>query len=203
MMMVAKNTGFATSAARCTIVFSCKGASGSSSTLKKDIFDALIFTDSKQNKITYEKKFIDLKFPGILNDKSRKTDMLMDLVRQNLDNQKYVAKYGVTIFDKVLIEDNRGYRLEQDIDLFVRPGQNQGGNNPSKYARVKKDAYGNLSLRDGRETASLFKDNRGHWSYEDSLGNRFDFGRKTWNQLSRRYRSNEDIFLSIVDEYFY
>lgn len=172
-------------------------------TLKKDIFDALIFTDNKQNSITYEKKFIDIKFPGILGDKQRKTDMLMGLIRENIDNQKYIAKYSVTIFDKVLIEDNRGYRLEQDLDIFVRQEQNQGGNNPGKYTKVKKDAFGNLSIRDGRETASLRKDNRGNWSYEDSLGNRFDFARKTWNQLMRRYWSTEDVFLSIVDEYFY
>lgn len=172
-------------------------------TLKKDIFDALIFTDNKQNSITYEKKFIDIKFPGILSNKQRKTDMFMDLIREQFDNQKYVTKYSVTIFDKVLIEDNRGYRFEQDLDMFVRQGQNQGGNNANKYGRIKKDAYGNLSLRDGRETASLIRDNRSNWSYEDSLGNRFEFGRKTWNQLMRRYRSAEDVFLSIVDEYFY
>ena len=172
-------------------------------TLRQDIFDALVFTDSKQNKVTYEKKFIDLRFPGILNDKPRKTDMLMNLVREYGDDQKYVAKYSVTIFDKVLIEDNRGYRLEQDIDLYAGQGYPQDGPNSNRYAQVRKDAYGNLSIRDGRETASLAKSNRGLWSYEDSLGNRFEFGRKTWNQLSRRYRSMEDIFLSILDAYFY
>ena len=172
-------------------------------TLRRNVFDALVFTDSKQNKVTYEKKFIDLSLPGILEDKPRRTDMLMYLVGERAKDQKYEAKYSVTIFDKVLIADNRGYRLEQDLDIFVSQGYPQSGMNPNKYAQIHKDTYGNLSIREGRETAALAKGQRGVWSYEDSLGNRFSFARKTWNQLARRYQSTEEIFLYLLDTYFY
>jgi hypothetical protein len=43
----------------------------------------------------------------------------------------------------------------------------------------------------------------GKWVYEDSDGNRLEFGERMWNGMIRRFGDDERIFLFLIDQFLH
>lgn len=169
--------------------------------LERNIFDDLIFTDSKDNKLHFEKKYLEREFPGILSDKKRQSDLLTRLIRENKRQSSYSAKFSIDIFDNLRIEDNKGYKLERGTDIFGNEEivEEYGGRRTS----FKRTLNGGLEYIEGAEKASLSKDIFDRWIYKDSYGNEIQFGKNSWERIFRRYKSEESVFNGLLDDYFY
>jgi len=89
--------------------------------LKKDIFNNLIFSDNNDNELTYEKKYLDLKYKDVLRNKEAQADFFRYLIHKYRLESQYKAKFSVDIFDKIIIEDNRNNKVEFGKDIFGHP----------------------------------------------------------------------------------
>lgn len=169
--------------------------------LERNIFDDLVFTDSKNNKLHFEKKYLEREFPGVLADKKKQSEMLTRLIRENRRQSSYSAKFSIDIFDNLIIEDNQGYKLKRGTDIFGNENvvEEYGGTKTS----FKRTLNGGLEYIDGTEKASLSKDIFDRWIYKDSFGNEIQFGKSSWERILRRYHSEESVFNGLLDDYFY
>jgi hypothetical protein len=168
-------------------------------TLEKDIFNSLVFTDNRDNKITFEKKYIDLEYPGVSSDKEKRISFLSRLVNRYRRESEYTATYKVNIFDKVVIEDNRNKKIEYGDDIFGNPSYEE--TNISKKTSLKRDIFGHLIYQSGNEDAKLAKNIFDQWVYTDSEENELKFSASTWKKLLKRHRTEERIFLFLINSY--
>lgn len=169
--------------------------------LKRNIFNDLIFTDNRKNSITLEKKYLDREYPGIHSDKELKADFFFDLISQHRRSNDYVAKYSIDIFNKLIITDNKGYKLEKGTDIFGHDHFEEEIDGVK--TSMKKTLNGTLEFSVGSDKASLTKDIFNKWIYKDSFGNEIQFADKTWQLLMRRYQTDERAFMSLIDQFFY
>lgn len=167
--------------------------------LKKDIFDNLVFTDSRRNNIVFEKKYLDLEYPKVVGNPGARSDFFNNLVRRHRHDERYEAKYKVDIFGTVIIEDNRGNKTEIGTDIFGNAKYEERRNGHSMS--VSRDLNGVLQYRSGGDSASLGKDIFGKWTYKDSSGNKFEFSDKAWYRLIRRFGGDEQVLIFLMDEY--
>ncbi|GGG09913.1 hypothetical protein GCM10011323_13110 [Pontibacter amylolyticus] len=169
--------------------------------LKKDIFNNLIFSDNTNNELVFKKKYLDLNYKYLIKDEEAKIDFFRYIINRYSLERGYKAKFDVDIFDKVIIEDNKNNRVEVGRDIF--------GNLTYEEKRddfkisIKRDLSGNLEFRSDKEQAYLKKDILNKWSYSDSSGNRFNFSNKTWDKLMHVYGSDESIFFFLIDNFLY
>ncbi|MCL7987266.1 hypothetical protein M8998_04845 [Sphingobacterium sp. lm-10] len=170
-------------------------------TLKKNIFDDLVFSDNRRNEITYEKKYLLEQYPGILTNSNKQQHVFIDLIRENRRSENYTAKYRIDIFDKLIIEDNRGYKLEQGTDIFGSIQRNEQVNGVN--TKLHKTLNGTWEFIEGKDKASLTNDIFNRRIYSDSFGNEIEFQAKSWQRLVNRYATEEDAFMSLVDQFFY
>ncbi|MFT3904270.1 MAG: hypothetical protein QM727_13935 [Niabella sp.] len=166
-------------------------------TLKRDIFDNLIFSDNQKNQVTFEKKYLDLKLPRV-KDKESRMDFFRSLIKQYRREKNYTAKFSVDIFDKVIIQDNRNNRIEAGKDIFGNPSYEETSNGV-KYS-LKKDIFGNYQYTFNNTKATLEKNIFDEWTYSDTRDNKIVFGKKTWASLVARYRSEEKLFLFLIND---
>lgn len=169
--------------------------------LEKNIFDDLIFTDSRKNRLEFEKKYLDKMELGIRGDKDAQVRMLKKLVRENKRNSDYRATFKVDIFDKIIIEDNKGYKLEEGKDIFGHINIEEQVN--GSKSEFKRNLHGDLEYTRERNSASLKKDIFDKWIYKDSYGNEIQFGKETWNRVLKQYGSDEAFFWKLIDQWFY
>ncbi|MFD2555773.1 hypothetical protein [Sphingobacterium tabacisoli] len=169
--------------------------------LEKNIFDDLVFTDSRKNKLHYEKKYLDKMEPGLRGDKEAQARMLRRLVRENKRSSEYKATFKIDIFDKTIIEDNKGYKLEESKDIFGNTNiQEQSSGRKSVF---KRNFKGGLEYTEGEKTASLGKDIFDRWLYKDSFGNEIQFSKETWKRVLEQYGTDEKFFWDLLDRWFY
>lgn len=169
--------------------------------LKKDIFDALIFTDSRNNKLEYEKKYLNNVEPGLLGNKEEQIRMLRRLVRENKNNSGYNATFKIDIFDKTIIQDNKGYKYENSKDIFGNTNvQEQVNGSKSQFTRNMR---GGLEYtRDGKK-ATLEKDIFDEWIYKDSFGNEIQYNATIWKRVMQQFKNDEAFFWELIDLFFY
>ncbi|PVH25204.1 hypothetical protein [Sphingobacterium corticibacter] len=173
---------------------------GYRATLKKNIFDDLVFKDNQRNEITYEKKYLVNQYPGILSNNNQKRTIFLDLIRENRRSEDYKAKYKIDILDRLIIEDNQGYKLEEKKDIFGSIERNETINGQNiRVRRTFGDAY---EYTKGLDRATLKKGIANKRIYEDSFGNKLEFAAETWKRLVDRYDSEEDAFIFLIDQYF-
>lgn len=170
-------------------------------TLEKNIFDDLIYKDSRRNQITFEKKYLDKEYRGIIGNKEQQRKLFLNLVRENRRDENYKASYKIDIFDKLIIEDNRGYKLEEGKDIFGHNNIEEQRNGVK--SSLKRNIHGYLEFQEGRDNASLKKDIFDKWTYEDSFGNKVQLAPKTWDRMIRRFRTDEAILQFFVDQFFF
>src|SRR5690606_21533924 len=169
--------------------------------LEKNIFDDLIFTDSRNNKLQYEKKYLDKAEPGLRGNKDAQMRLLRRLVRENSRHADYRATFKVDIFDKTIIEDNKGYKLEERKDIFGNINVEERVN--GSRAQLKRNLRGGLEYTREKDNASLEKNIHDQRIYKDSFGNEIQFGKETWKRILDQYGTDEEFFWELLDRYFY
>jgi hypothetical protein len=167
--------------------------------LKKDIFDNLLFSDNKNNKVSYNKKYLDLKHPQLAKNKESKIKFFRNLINRYHRETNNDVKYSVDIFDKIIIETN-GDKTEAGKDIFGN--YTYEGKINGKNTSVRKDLSGRWNYSYGNEKASLEKDIFNKWNYNDSSGNKIEFSEKTWSNLLSKYGREEDVFRVLIDTFF-
>ncbi|WP_186754319.1 hypothetical protein [Echinicola salinicaeni] len=169
--------------------------------LDRDIFESLVYTDDNENKVTFEKEYLDEIYGNELNTEQGESVFFIGLVRQYRRDNGYIAKYTIDVFDRVVIEDNRQNKLVEGKDVFGNYTREEIRNGRRVY--VKKELDGGLVLEMDQEKASLKKNIFDKWVYQDSRGNKLEFSRGTWKALNDRYGNNEDIFNFLTNELLY
>ncbi|MBE8719832.1 hypothetical protein [Sphingobacterium pedocola] len=179
-----------------------KSADGSyKASLEKNIFDDLIFTDSRNNKLQYEKKYLDKAEPGLRGNKDAQVGLLRRLVKENSRQSDYSATFKVDIFDKTIIEDNKGYKLEEGKDIFGHTNMEERVN--GSKIQFKRNLGGGLEYTRDNNKASFDKDIFDKWIYKDSFGNEIQFGKETWKRILEQHGTDEAFFWELLDRYFY
>lgn len=174
---------------------------GYRASLEKNIFDDLLFKDSRNNKLQYEKKYLDKAEPGLRGNKDAQVRLLRRLVRENSRRTDYSATFKVDIFDKTIIEDNKGYKLEKGKDIFGNINVEERVN--GSQAQLKRNLRGGLEYTRDKHKASFGKDIFDKWIYKDSFGNEIQFGKATWQRILDQYGTDEEFFWELLDRYFY
>ena len=146
--------------------------------LKQNIFNDLTFSDTKNNEITYSKKYLELKFRAVLQSEDAKMSFFTVLIRKYRLEANYKASYSVDVFNKVTIKDNRNTQIQYGTDIF-----------------------GNLEFRTGNIRATLKKDVFNNMVYEDGTGNKIQYSPKSWNHLLVLYGTNQQVFDYLLDEF--
>ncbi|TJZ60631.1 hypothetical protein FAZ15_11605 [Sphingobacterium olei] len=174
---------------------------GYKASLEKNIFDDLIFTDSRSNKLQYEKKYLDKIEPGLRGNKDAQARLLRRLVRENNRHSDYSATFKVDIFDKTIIEDNKGYKLEEGKDIFGHINVEEQVN--GSKTQLKRNLQGGLEYIRDKNKASFGQDIFDKWIYKDSFGNEIQFSKETWKRIMEQYGTDEEFFWELLDRYFY
>jgi hypothetical protein len=173
-----------------------------SALLEKDIFNNLTFTDSRRNKIVFEEEYLAGEYPAILENESARRDFFRRIVNRHRRDEGYEARFSVDIFGTVITEDNRGNRTDQKTDIFGHESYEE--THDGVKMSISRDLHGTLQYRYGDGSASLGTAfNMGKWVYEDSDGNRMEFGKRTWDGMIRRFGDDERIFRFLIDEFLH
>jgi len=169
--------------------------------LKKNIFSDLIFTDNNNNEIKFEKKYLDVFYPKILENSESKFDFFRHLLSKYRAESQYKATYSINIFDDVVITDNRNNALKIGTDIFGNSTYEEKSNNGQQS--IRKNVLGVLEYKSDNVQATLKKDVFNKWIYSDSSGNKFEFSHATWELLQHRLESDENILMYLVHEFVY
>lgn len=151
-------------------------SNGSKASLKKNIFDDVIYNDSRNNESKYTKEqWAELleKFNG------DKKDCFAWLIRLNKGYENQKTEHSKNIFGDEIRKDNRG--------------------NSETY---KRDILGNLVYENNKNQKATFtKEISDRWKYEDSKNNRKSYSYSEWEKLIEKYHSEEAIFKLLVNQY--
>jgi lipid II isoglutaminyl synthase (glutamine-hydrolysing) len=164
---------------------------------KKDIFDALIFTDNKGNQISYDQQYINSQIDPHLYEENNKRKFFKRLIHQYIQEQNYIATYKVDIFGTVQFHDNKNNSQEIGKDIFGNPTYKETYN--GKNYSINTDINGTIIYTFNNDKATLKKDIFEKWNYEDSRGNNASFNPNSFNQLRKRFGKDQDVLLSLVD----
>ncbi|MFD2599194.1 hypothetical protein ACFSQ3_09540 [Sphingobacterium corticis] len=169
--------------------------------LKKNIFDDLEFTDNRNNQIKLEKKYLASEYPDIHNNERIRQRLFRNLVRENSRSEGYKAAYKIDLMDRLVIEDNQGYQLKEHVDIFGNRQTSEKFNGVN--TKIGKNIHGNWEFSASGNRASLEKNIFDQYIYKDSFGNKIQFEKETWKRMIRRFESEESIFRSLIDQFFY
>ena len=167
-------------------------------TLEKNVFNDLVFSDNMHNKITFEEKYLHWEYGDLLKNEREEHMFLMDLVRQYRRESHYKATYEIDIFNNLVIEYNRSYKLEVGEDIFGNITHEESINGHRIAITREKD--GGLIYESNSQKASLQKDIFDRWIYEDSRENKLVFTNTSWANMERKYGNHERIFQHFMDE---
>lgn len=167
--------------------------------LKKNIFDNLVFSDNRDNEITFEKEYLRKNYPDLAKNEDAKRYFFRQLVDEYKHERNYKASYKIDIFGKEIFEDNRNTKVETGIDFFGNPTYEEKINNQTRS--MHRDLSGNLEYNSDHEKAWLKKNIFNRWVYTDSNGNEFEFSEKTWRRLMDKYETEENVLFYLVDEF--
>lgn len=165
---------------------------GYSASLKKDVFDAYVFTDNHQNKLTYGKKYLRLEYEGGIQGDEEERMFFWELIRQYGREHDYQATFQVDVFDRVVIEDNRDYKLTEGKDIFGNQVREETIN--GDRVKISEGMDGSLSYSANDLEASLKKNIFDQWVYSDSKGNQLEFSPESWHSLNARFGDNKQLF---------
>lgn len=168
-------------------------------TFKKDIFDHLIFTDSNQNTVTFEKKYLDEKIPEI----EGKTPMKVDFFRRLIDEYQFQKRqkltFSIDIFDRIVIEDQQGTVVEIDKDYLGGWLYSPHIKDISRF--ITHRSSGEWEFKIEKAHANLEEGSFGKWVYKDSSGNHLEFSRKTWLSLTQKHGHTQNVFSFLIYEF--
>ena len=174
---------------------------GMEASLKKDLFDKLTYSDNKANELSYDKKYLNRNHPEALRSSQGKTKFFQKLIRENRRNRDFKAQYGIDIFDQFTYEDNRGKKIKEGKNIFGHTEYESTVNGST--TTFKRELNGSLRFKADGQEATLAKNIHGKWVYKDNIGNNFEFGAHTWQQLIADFGNDEEILMSLVDQYLH
>lgn len=146
--------------------------------LEKNIFNDLTFSDSKKNKITFEKKYLDKYHAGVLSSKALKTTFMETMVRKYKRFDNYVATYAIDIFGDETFRENK-----------------------SLQAPIIRNSFGELEYASKDYKATFRKHLLRSWVFRDSDGNEVKLSERGLEKLYRKHGSEENVFLFLVNEF--
>ena len=168
-------------------------------TLRQDIFDDVIFTDKYDNKATFTKKYLNLKYPKVLNNDAIKKQFFKHLILDYRKKKNYKISYSIDVFNKEIIKDNRDNKVEIGEDIFGHNTYERVIN--GLKTSIKTSVSGVLEYQHGNQKATLNKNYHNQWIYSDISGNKLEFGSSTWDRFKKTYGSNEDIFAFLIHNF--
>ncbi|MDM1380433.1 hypothetical protein [Myroides marinus] len=172
---------------------------GYNAKLEKSFFGGLVFSDNRGNKVEYSKEYIEKEYPELIDNEEGQRMFLMDHISRYKYTSGYEAGYKIDFSGKVIIEDNRGNKIEYSTDFFgnkVFEDKNRG-----IKRTIGKDILGTYNYKSGRESASLKKNIFDRWEYQDSEKNKVEMSSNTWAKYLAEYRSEEAVFLYLINQY--
>lgn len=126
----------------------------------------------------------------------------VDLIDRFSTEKNYKVDFEVDIFNKVIVSDNRGFKRESNDAYYLMPDFNVAEDTSlNEDIRIRKINNTEYAYRNANEFARLFENKTGRWTYEDSLGNRFQVSPSTWNKLMNLYKSEDEILRHFINEY--
>ncbi|PXV61893.1 hypothetical protein CLV62_12448 [Dysgonomonas alginatilytica] len=144
--------------------------------LKKNIFDDVIYSDSKKNESKYSKEqWAELleKFDG------DREDCFIWLIRTHRGDENKKTEHQVNIFGDKITKDNSG--------------------NSETY---KRNIFGDLVYENSnRQQAKLRKNIFDEMEYSDSKGTTRKYKTNEWEKLLEKYHDEEAIFRILVRKY--
>jgi lipid II isoglutaminyl synthase (glutamine-hydrolysing) len=170
-------------------------------TFKKDIFDNMVFADSRKNEVNFKKKYLDLFYPGLAANKEAQIDFFRHFIHTLMNQSGYVATYEVDIFDRVQVTDNRSGSVEISRDIFGNYIYRE--NNNGLQFTVTRGIRGELNYKSGSENAVLEKNISGKWRYRDSSGNDMEFSEQTWERLMHAHGDDEAVLFFLLNAFLF
>lgn len=122
---------------------------GYKATIKNDIFESLIFSDNKGNKVTYNKEYLRYIAENDLDIDQQKPFLLEFLIHKFQNTKNFTEKYEVTIMDEL-----------------------KYSNNKSQYASLKTDIFDNLIYKDSQGNQLKISEDIIRQNYRTSIKNR-------------------------------
>lgn len=172
---------------------------GYSAKLEKSFFGGLVFSDNRGNKIEYSKEYLLQEYPNLLDHEEAQREFLLYQISRYKYDGGYEAGFKVDFSGRVIIEDNRGNKVEYSTDFFG----NKVFEDKSRGIKrtIGKDILDTYNYKSGRESASLKKNIFDRWEYVDSEKNRVEISSNTWAKYLAEFRSEEAVFLYLINQY--
>lgn len=172
---------------------------GYSAKLEKSFFGGLVFSDNRSNKVEYSKEYVEKEYPELLDQEDKRKMFLVDHVARFKNVLGYEAGYKIDFSGKTIIEDNRGNKVEYSTDFFGNKVYEDKSRGIKRT--IGKDILGTYNYKSGRESASFKKNIFGAWEYQDSEKNKVELSSNTWNKYLVEYRSEEAVFLYLINQF--
>lgn len=146
--------------------------------LKKDIFDNMIYSDSRGNEVKYSKEH----WSDILKDfRGDKEKCFVWLIHEYRGQENQKKEFSKNIFGDDVYKGNNGY-----TETF------------------KRDIFDNYIFENNRgQKAKLESNIFDRWIYSDSEGTKHEFSEREWSRLLKRYASENAIFRVLVADYLF
>ncbi|MGG5505945.1 MULTISPECIES: hypothetical protein [unclassified Myroides] len=167
--------------------------------LKKDIFDHLLFTDSNDNKIEFNKAYLEQNIGNMYQDYDVKSLFFQDLVLDYRHISGYEASYKVDILGTLTITDNQGKTVKSKVDIF---GNLKIDTTDKRHSSsIGKNLAGDLEYSSGRQWANLKKNYSNSYIYTDSNKTKIEIPEVIWERFMDRYKSEYAIFEFLLVEF--
>lgn len=166
---------------------------------KKDIFNARIFSDNQGNQLSYDEKYLAKIQNNPFRNSKDQYKFFTNLIDRLSSEKNYKVDFELDIFNKVIVSDNRGFKRESNDAYYLMPDFNVVEDTSlDEDIRIRRISNAEYIYRDGNEFAKLFENKTKRWTYEDSLGNRFQFSPSTWRKFLQHYKSEEEILRHFI-----
>jgi len=151
---------------------------GESASLKKDIFNDMIYTDNRNNEV----KIDEVVWRSMLEDVHGDIDALFyDLITQNTSRNNSKVSIEIDIMGREIYKENN-LTEEFWVDIL---GTQQYRNSNGESASIRKDILDCMN-------------------YTDSKGNNLSFSADTWQRMFRHTGGRErSVFRSLINQYLF
>ena len=167
--------------------------------LHLDIFDSYIFTDSNANKIEFNQTYLENRIGDRYTEYNVMSLFFQDLILDYRHISGYEATYTVDIFGELSIVDNQGKAVKVKKDIF---GNLQvETTHKAIQSNMSQNLAGDLVYRKGKETAELKQNLNQNRIYTDSNKTRIEFPSSVWEQMLRRHQTEFGVFSFLIHEF--
>jgi len=167
--------------------------------LKKNIFDDLTFTDSNKNTIEFNKAYLEKKMGVNYKETDTKSMFFQDLVLDYMQIRGYEASYKVDIFGTLTITDNQGKSITSKEDSLGNIRIEKKASDIE--SKIQKEYNGDLVYQSKRQSATVKQNFEGDRVYTDSNETSIELKKGIWEQLEKRYQTENGVFIHLLEEF--